>query len=146
MKLLPPAAGQPTEEVAVTSQNVPAHCRRRPHVSRTGKPGGLQRQRRRSPTSAALERLDLDPPDDDFEAVRAAGLLRALLDEPDLPSLVEATGSRGLHDPDLSARRSTIGTTDQVPKDNPWRDAPRGRSIGPAERRLAALRGREQRR
>ncbi|MFI8961921.1 non-homologous end-joining DNA ligase [Streptomyces sp. NPDC053493] len=42
--------------------------------------------------------LDLDPPGDDFAAVRrAAGRLRTLLDELDLPSLLMTTGSRGLH-------------------------------------------------
>ncbi|MFF5970794.1 non-homologous end-joining DNA ligase [Streptomyces sp. NPDC012769] len=42
--------------------------------------------------------LDLDPPGDDFDAVRrAAGRLRALLDELELPSLPMTTGSRGLH-------------------------------------------------
>lgn len=40
----------------------------------------------------------LDPPDDDYAPVwRAAGLLRALLDEVGLPSLPMTTGSRGLH-------------------------------------------------
>ncbi|MFI8825098.1 non-homologous end-joining DNA ligase [Streptomyces sp. NPDC053431] len=42
--------------------------------------------------------FDLDPPGDDFEAVRrAAGRLRGLLDELELPSLPMTTGSRGLH-------------------------------------------------
>ncbi|MFF7333272.1 non-homologous end-joining DNA ligase [Streptomyces sp. NPDC008150] len=42
--------------------------------------------------------LDLDPPGDDFGLVRAAALgLRELLDELRLPSLLMATGSRGLH-------------------------------------------------
>lgn len=42
--------------------------------------------------------FDLDPPGDDFEAVReAARLLGELLDELHLPSAVMTTGSRGLH-------------------------------------------------
>ncbi|MET9956346.1 non-homologous end-joining DNA ligase [Streptomyces sp. NPDC006339] len=42
--------------------------------------------------------LDLDPPGDDFDAVRrAARRLRTLLDELELPSLPMTTGSRGLH-------------------------------------------------
>ncbi|MET7290702.1 non-homologous end-joining DNA ligase [Streptomyces griseoloalbus] len=42
--------------------------------------------------------FDLDPPDDDFEAVReAARLLADLLDELNLPSAPMTTGSRGLH-------------------------------------------------
>lgn len=42
--------------------------------------------------------FDLDPPGDDFEAVReAARLLGELLDELNLPSAVMTTGSRGLH-------------------------------------------------
>lgn len=42
--------------------------------------------------------FDLDPPDDDFEAVRfAARVLRDLLEELDLVSFPMTTGSRGLH-------------------------------------------------
>jgi bifunctional non-homologous end joining protein LigD len=42
--------------------------------------------------------LDLDPAEDDFESVRrAAKLLRALLDELELPAFLMSTGSRGLH-------------------------------------------------
>jgi bifunctional non-homologous end joining protein LigD len=42
--------------------------------------------------------FDLDPPGDDFGLVReAARGMRALLDELRLPSLLMATGSRGLH-------------------------------------------------
>ncbi|MFF8598041.1 non-homologous end-joining DNA ligase [Streptomyces sp. NPDC015232] len=42
--------------------------------------------------------FDLDPPGEDFAPVRrAAGRLRALLDELELPSLAMTTGSRGLH-------------------------------------------------
>ncbi|MEU9351116.1 non-homologous end-joining DNA ligase [Streptomyces griseoloalbus] len=42
--------------------------------------------------------FDLDPPDDDFEAVReTARLLADLLDELNLPSAPMTTGSRGLH-------------------------------------------------
>ncbi|MEV4784189.1 non-homologous end-joining DNA ligase [Streptomyces tuirus] len=42
--------------------------------------------------------FDLDPPGDDFEAVReAARLLGELLDELELPSALMTTGSRGLH-------------------------------------------------
>ncbi|MFF8102751.1 non-homologous end-joining DNA ligase [Streptomyces sp. NPDC016640] len=42
--------------------------------------------------------FDLDPPDDDFEAVRgAARLLGELLGELNLPSALMTTGSRGLH-------------------------------------------------
>ncbi|MFD0020637.1 non-homologous end-joining DNA ligase [Streptomyces sp. NPDC058382] len=42
--------------------------------------------------------FDLDPPADDFEAVRrAAHRLRELLDELELPSGLMTTGSRGLH-------------------------------------------------
>lgn len=42
--------------------------------------------------------LDLDPPDDDFDAVRAAaGQARALLDGLGLPVFVMTTGSRGAH-------------------------------------------------
>ncbi|MFE2378782.1 non-homologous end-joining DNA ligase [Streptomyces sp. NPDC059398] len=42
--------------------------------------------------------LDLDPPGNDFEAVRhAARLAKELLDEVELPSMLMTTGSRGLH-------------------------------------------------
>lgn len=42
--------------------------------------------------------FDLDPPSDDFAAVRTAAFsLRELLDELDLPSRPMSTGSRGLH-------------------------------------------------
>ncbi|MER7516452.1 non-homologous end-joining DNA ligase [Streptomyces sp. NPDC126499] len=42
--------------------------------------------------------FDLDPPGDDFDAVRrTARRLRVLLDELELPSLPMSTGSRGLH-------------------------------------------------
>lgn len=42
--------------------------------------------------------LDLDPPGDDFEAVRRGALrFHDLLEELDLPSGVKTTGSRGLH-------------------------------------------------
>ncbi|QKW06223.1 ATP-dependent DNA ligase [Streptomyces sp. NA04227] len=42
--------------------------------------------------------FDLDPPDDDFEAVReAARRLKDLLDELRLPARLMTTGSRGLH-------------------------------------------------
>ncbi|MET8569814.1 non-homologous end-joining DNA ligase [Streptomyces sp. NPDC004783] len=42
--------------------------------------------------------FDLDPSGDDFARVReAAGLLSALLDELELPSMLMTTGSRGLH-------------------------------------------------
>ncbi len=42
--------------------------------------------------------FDLDPPGDEFEAVQtAARRLRKALDELDLPSFVQTTGSRGLH-------------------------------------------------
>ncbi|MET9391069.1 non-homologous end-joining DNA ligase [Streptomyces sp. NPDC006624] len=42
--------------------------------------------------------FDLDPPGDDFEAVReAARLLGRLLEELELPSALMTTGSRGLH-------------------------------------------------
>ncbi|MEV7796851.1 non-homologous end-joining DNA ligase [Streptomyces sp. NPDC087512] len=42
--------------------------------------------------------FDLDPSGDDFARVReAAGLLGALLDELELPSMLMTTGSRGLH-------------------------------------------------
>lgn len=42
--------------------------------------------------------FDLDPPTDDFGAVRVAALrLKALLDELGLTSFVQTTGSRGLH-------------------------------------------------
>ncbi len=42
--------------------------------------------------------FDLDPSDDDFAKVQAtAAALKDLLDEIDLPSFVQTTGSRGLH-------------------------------------------------
>lgn len=42
--------------------------------------------------------LDLDPSDDDFEKVReGAWMLKALLDDLELPAYVMTTGSRGLH-------------------------------------------------
>ncbi len=42
--------------------------------------------------------LDLDPPGDDFSRVQqAAGWVKDLLDEIDLPSYVQTTGSRGVH-------------------------------------------------
>ena len=42
--------------------------------------------------------VDLDPPDDDFAAVRQAAFrCRDLFDELDLPTFVKTTGSRGLH-------------------------------------------------
>ncbi|MCH5378079.1 MAG: non-homologous end-joining DNA ligase [Planctomycetes bacterium] len=42
--------------------------------------------------------IDLDPPTDDFEPVRAAAFAaRDLFDELDLPAFVMTTGSRGLH-------------------------------------------------
>lgn len=44
-----------------------------------------------------------------------------------------------VEDPDLTARRWTLGTTEQLLKDNPWRDAPRGRSLRRATGRLRAL-------
>ncbi|GGT15894.1 ATP-dependent DNA ligase [Streptomyces purpureus] len=44
-----------------------------------------------------------------------------------------------IEDPDLTARRWTLSTVDQLLKDNPWHGAPRGRSLDPARRRLAAL-------
>ncbi|MFJ4775711.1 non-homologous end-joining DNA ligase [Streptomyces sp. NPDC088762] len=171
--------------------------------------------------------FDLDPPGEDFEAVReAAGRTRDLLDELGLPSLLMATGSRGLHvvvaldrrapfdevrafardaagvlaarhpdrlttearknarrgrlyldvqrngyaqtavapyavrarpgapiaaplrwtdldDPDLTARRWTLTTAGGLLQDDPWHDAPRGRSLHAAGRRLAALRAAE---
>ncbi|MGZ7042874.1 MAG: non-homologous end-joining DNA ligase LigD, partial [Thermoanaerobaculia bacterium] len=42
--------------------------------------------------------FDLDPSDDDFEAVKATALaIRELLDRIGLPAYVKTTGSRGLH-------------------------------------------------
>lgn len=44
-----------------------------------------------------------------------------------------------LDDPDLHARRWTITDVDGLLKENPWADAPRGRSLTAAVRRLAEL-------
>ncbi|MER6298044.1 non-homologous end-joining DNA ligase [Kitasatospora sp. NPDC001539] len=45
-------------------------------------------------------------------------------------------------DPDLTPQRWTLATVDRLLEADPWRDAPsRGRSLHPARRRLAALRG-----
>ncbi|MFK8907676.1 non-homologous end-joining DNA ligase [Streptomyces sp. YS-3] len=41
--------------------------------------------------------------------------------------------------PDLTARRWTVSTVDELLKDDPWHDAPRGRSLNAARKRLAAL-------
>jgi bifunctional non-homologous end joining protein LigD len=168
--------------------------------------------------------FDLDPPGHDFAQVRrAAGRMRELLAELELPSTVMTTGSRGLHvvvplvaredvdeirafardaadllaarhprelttearkaarrgrlyldvqrngygqtavapysvrslpgapvaapvawddvdDPELTARRWTLGTVGGLLASDPWRGAPRGRALGPARRRLDALR------
>lgn len=43
-------------------------------------------------------------------------------------------------DPELTARRWTLTTAADLLKADPWRGAPRGRSLGPARRRLDALR------
>ncbi|WP_327287206.1 non-homologous end-joining DNA ligase [Streptomyces sp. NBC_01198] len=45
-----------------------------------------------------------------------------------------------IEDPELTARRWTVATVEDLLKTDPWRGAPRGRSLGPARRRLAALR------
>ncbi|MFF9156934.1 non-homologous end-joining DNA ligase [Streptomyces sp. NPDC014846] len=59
-------------------------------LSRTDRAGGLDHPDRLV--------FDLDPPGDDFAAVRqAAGRLRELLDELGLPAAPMTTGSRGLH-------------------------------------------------
>ncbi|MEW2515336.1 non-homologous end-joining DNA ligase [Streptomyces sp. NPDC046870] len=59
-------------------------------LSRTDRAGGLDHPDRLV--------FDLDPPGDDFGAVReAAGRLRELLDELGLPAAPMTTGSRGLH-------------------------------------------------
>ncbi|GGY86283.1 ATP-dependent DNA ligase [Streptomyces olivaceoviridis] len=59
-------------------------------LSRTGRAGGLDHPDRLV--------FDLDPPGDDFGAVReAAAWLRELLDELGLPAAPMTTGSRGLH-------------------------------------------------
>lgn len=42
-----------------------------------------------------------------------------------------------VHDPELTARRWTLSTVDQLLKTDPWGRAPRGRSLAPARRRLA---------
>ncbi|MCX2180261.1 non-homologous end-joining DNA ligase [Streptomyces sp. SKN60] len=53
--------------------------------------------------------FDLDPPGDDFEAVRrTARRMHALLDELELPSLLMTTGSRGLHVVVPLLRRNTF--------------------------------------
>jgi bifunctional non-homologous end joining protein LigD len=44
-----------------------------------------------------------------------------------------------VEDPDLTAQRWTIDTADQLMKSNPWRRAPRPRSLRPARKRLDAL-------
>ncbi|MGW7437582.1 non-homologous end-joining DNA ligase [Streptomyces sp. NPDC054849] len=44
-----------------------------------------------------------------------------------------------LDDPELTARRWTLTTADQLLEKNPWRDPPRPRSLGKARRLLAAL-------
>ncbi|MEV6548665.1 non-homologous end-joining DNA ligase [Streptomyces sp. NPDC051597] len=44
-----------------------------------------------------------------------------------------------LDDPDLSARRRTLSDVDRLLEDDPWRNAPRGRSLRAARKRLAAL-------
>ncbi|KUL36851.1 ATP-dependent DNA ligase [Streptomyces sp. NRRL F-4489] len=44
-------------------------------------------------------------------------------------------------DPELTPQRWTLATAEQLLKNDPWRGSrPRGRSLGPARRRLAALR------
>jgi bifunctional non-homologous end joining protein LigD len=43
-------------------------------------------------------------------------------------------------DPGLTARRWTVRDADALVKDNPWREAPKGRSLAPARRRLDDLR------
>ncbi|MFG1808057.1 non-homologous end-joining DNA ligase [Streptomyces sp. NPDC049040] len=172
--------------------------------------------------------FDLDPPGDDFGAVRQAAVrLREVLREIELPSTLMTTGSRGMHvaipldagagadfdqtrafardvaellaarhpdtltvearkaargdrlyldiqrnayaqtvvapycvrpipgapvaapvswdaidDPRLTARRWTVATAAGLLAGNPWRGAPRGRSLGPARRRLDRLRQR----
>ncbi|MFI1100653.1 non-homologous end-joining DNA ligase [Streptomyces melanogenes] len=43
-------------------------------------------------------------------------------------------------DPDLTARRWTIGTAEDLLKDNPWRNPPRPRSLTTARRSLRAMR------
>ncbi|CAG7645887.1 non-homologous end-joining DNA ligase [Actinacidiphila bryophytorum] len=42
-------------------------------------------------------------------------------------------------DPEVSARRWTLADADALAAADPWRDAPRPRSLGPARRRLDAL-------
>jgi bifunctional non-homologous end joining protein LigD len=43
-------------------------------------------------------------------------------------------------DPDLHAQRWTLATADRLLAGNPWQPSPRGRALGPAERRLDRLR------
>lgn len=45
-----------------------------------------------------------------------------------------------VEDPGLTARRWTLATVEGLLASDPWRGAPRGRSLGPARRRLDALR------
>lgn len=45
----------------------------------------------------------------------------------------------GLDDPGLTARRWTLADVEELLGENPWRDPPRPRSLGPARRRLDSL-------
>ena len=56
--------------------------------------------------------FDLDPPDGDFElALEVAHLIRALLDEVDLPGYVKTSGADGIHVVAPITRRSTFEQT-----------------------------------
>lgn len=44
-----------------------------------------------------------------------------------------------VEDPELTSRRWTVEHAEELVKADPWRGAPRGRSLAPARRRLAAL-------
>ncbi|MEV6570292.1 hypothetical protein [Streptomyces sp. NPDC051577] len=88
------------------------------------------------------------PADEDFEPVRqAARRLRRRLEETAVaPQAVRARAGAPvaapmawdeLDDPELSARKWALARVEDLLDRNPWTDAPRGRSLAGAGRRLA---------